>query len=985
MNLDHLVAHGFSPRTVENWKRTRDAELLPLQAYAVTRTGLLHGRSTAIFAPTSSGKTFVAELAAARHVERGGRAIFAVPTRALAEEVGAHLRALYSPLGWRVAVSSAELRNDDAAVARGQFELAVIVYEKLRALLVTQPELAGLVSCLVVDELQILGEPERGPTADVLITKFRTAPEPPQIVAMSAVVDDYERIAQWLGAEPLVWHERPVELREGVLDAETGLFRYREWNTRRETTEPLIEPQGRPIPCADDVHRGAAQLDAATTAALIALVRELAQQRGEQVLVFVPTKALSHEVALRLAHELELPADAPGLAAELAEAEDSRLAGVLAQVAACGVAFHNADLPARLRRAVEHAFDAGALRVLVATSTLAQGVNLGCRNVVSLPAMLEHGAIAERPVMVPISRARLRNQGGRAGRYHRSTDFGRSIVLVAHAADSERIFDQLLRQPAEPLAVRVGPEQLAAACLDFLVSHQRTSATHPLAWPREEDVAAFVAQTYGARVMDAATVRTLVRSALNLLEAGQLIVAREGGFAPTGTGEAAAECGLDIATAAHLRECLARWDAATPPDDLCLLLAAAASPQGARFPVSAGAWEIRSGKYLRLFHEHMRAIGDDVCGLPFQLAGGGASARDHAALKKALCAHEWINGRATLAIEEAFGILAGTIEALVSHLAWLVEALAALAARLDAGDDLRSAALTLAARLRHGVPTDALVLARAFEGTLARSHILALVRAGFASPRDVREATTQILARLLPPRALAAIHQPGSHATHADAGDVGNGAFGASEASADGGAGSRTDASAAQAAPKAEHNAACLPHPLSASAPTLSPSATGSDVLPVSPPTATAPGEETQTHPAAGTEAAVAPHRLELDPLSPGVARVDGVQVFLSVLPWRLLSYLARHPRRVVPYAELDAELWPDAKVEQQQILAHKATIVRRFAQVVGRGAARQMLRTVAGHGLYLDVAEVVVRTSAAPPHAAAALASRHAAGAPLQ
>jgi DNA-binding winged helix-turn-helix (wHTH) protein len=214
---------------------------------------------------------------------------------------------------------------------------------------------------------------------------------------------------------------------------------------------------------------------------------------------------------------------------------------------------------------------------------------------------------------------------------------------------------------------------------------------------------------------------------------------------------------------------------------------------------------------------------------------------------------------------------------------------------------------------------------------------------------------------------------------------VGKGAVGASEASADGGAGSRTDANAAQAAPKAEHNAACLPHPLSASAPTLSPSATGSDVLPVSPPTATAPGEETQTHPAAGTEAAVAPHRLELDPLSPGVARVDGVQVFLSVLPWRLLSYLARHPRRVVPYAELDAELWPDAKVEQQQILAHKATIVRRFSQVVGRGAARQMLRTVAGHGLYLDVAEVAVRTSAAAPHATAAPASRHAAGAPLQ
>lgn len=106
---------------------------------------------------------------------------------------------------------------------------------------------------------------------------------------------------------------------------------------------------------------------------------------------------------------------------------------------------------------------------------------------------------------------------------------------------------------------------------------------------------------------------------------------------------------------------------------------------------------------------------------------------------------------------------------------------------------------------------------------------------------------------------------------------------------------------------------------------------------------------------------------LELEASSPGQVRFMGQSFFLSVLPYRLLLHLARNPRRVVPYGELDEVMWPDAKVEQQQILAHKATVVRRFRGVCGEERANRLLRTIAGHGLYLDLAPEAIRLGGRP------------------
>ncbi len=968
MKLDHLVAHGFSQRTIENWKRFRDPELLPLQAHAVAHTGLLRGESLAVFAPTSSGKTFVGELAALHHVERGGRALFLVPTKALAEEHAAYLSSAYAPLSLNVRISTADRRKDDEALARGHFHLAVVVYEKLRALLTGFPEIAGLVSCVVADELQILGDRERGWAADLLITKLLSLPHPPQMVAMSAVLEDHDRLASWLGASPLVWHERPVELREGVLDLSTGIFRYREWNSRREQSETLTAP----LPAGSFLEwrssRHANAVPPEVVEGLVRLAHELVVKRGEQLLVFVPTKALSREIAAHIARALP-PSDSSLIEEDCFHhlAESSAQNEMLANVLSHGVGFHNADLSTAVRRAMEQAFNCGKLRVIVATSTLAQGVNLGCRNVVSLPLMVVQGDVANRPVAVPLSPSRLRNQGGRAGRYRRACPYGRSIVLARDEAEAERLFQVLLQSPVEPLAASMDLESMAIATLDYLVLRQGWADAHALTAPEATEIENFLSRTFASRMMNRPTISTLAQGALQLLVAEELVEQHADRFTPTGMGEVAATFGLTPTTAAHLRTYLGSFAEHTPKDELPFLLAAATSPQGAAFPLSATPWEIRTGKYLHFYHDYWCEHEADASTLPFQLPGGGASAADHAALKKTFLAHAWISSRPTRSIEEAFGILSGTIESLGQHFAWLVEAMAALAARLGLGDDIREKATVLAERLRLGVPASALALAREFHEILPRTHLIALASEGLDTPAALTEASDEVLIRIVPAPFVRALRMKLDGQAHDEVvnslpEDPGT----REETSSVNGINQEDLAQGTECS--GDKRALMRSHPASARADFVAPAAFPQDIGVASdrpaPRIGRTPEDRTRISGMPSTTEAQEDSLplIELDRRSPGVVRVNGVQMFLSVLPYRLLSYLAHHSGRVVPYEELDAELWPDAKVEQQQILAHKATIVRHLSEIVGPAVARKVLRTVAGHGLYLHAGAVRIR-----------------------
>jgi len=445
LSIEHLRAHGLSAAAVSAWRSGGIEHLLPLQEKVLTEHGFLHGKSLLVCAPTSSGKTFVAEMAAVRQMERNRRVVFLVPTKALAEEKYRSFSTLYGPQGYRVAISTRERPEADKDILTGDYDLLVAVYEKMKAYLVARPEMLVGVALVVADEIQTLGEPGRGAMIDLLLTKIAKAPYGSQLIALSAVVgEDAPRLAAWLGCELIHHRERPVELREGVFDLSRGEFNYRDAGTGRTGTEPLAEPF-----TSDDCFPDAEDVDFRREA-ILSLARNLSEERGEQVLLFVPTRYMSRNWAHHLAGRASLE-PARDVLNEMALYEDTHARDLLREVLGNGIAFHNADLSWDLRDLIERHFNSGDIRVLISTPTLAQGVNLRGRNVLHVPAMIATDRWTGRSTTVPLTRGRFRNQGGRSGRYRHEEGFGRSILVARNPQESARLMRDYVEGHAEPL------------------------------------------------------------------------------------------------------------------------------------------------------------------------------------------------------------------------------------------------------------------------------------------------------------------------------------------------------------------------------------------------------------------------------------------------------------------------------------------------------------------------------------------------------
>ena len=88
MKIRNLKNYGIPPYTVNIWEKYYSRDLLPLQEEAVRNYGILEdeNQNLLVIAPSSSGKTFIGEMAAITQVIHQKKVIYLVPLRCLAEE-----------------------------------------------------------------------------------------------------------------------------------------------------------------------------------------------------------------------------------------------------------------------------------------------------------------------------------------------------------------------------------------------------------------------------------------------------------------------------------------------------------------------------------------------------------------------------------------------------------------------------------------------------------------------------------------------------------------------------------------------------------------------------------------------------------------------------------------------------------------------------------------------------------------------------------
>lgn len=747
MDMMRLVEYGASGRAVARWRETQGERLLPLQARAVTEYDLFRGGNLLVQAPTSSGKTFIGEMAAVDAAMGRGKAVYLVPLKALAEEKFTLFRERYGALGLRVIVSSRDHREHDEAFSKGGFDLAVAVYEKFAQLLTTRPERMNELGVVVADEMDLLADPDRGAEAEVLLTALVASGR--RVIGLSASLGGADRAAEWLGARLLREERRPVELRYGVLH--DGVYKYRTHNDRAEGEERLVETPG-----------------ASTWEALTQNVRALAEA-GESCLVFVKSKYEARRGAELLAGRVRLPA-APAAQEALSALESTRCRDLLRHTLNGGVAFHNTDLTPAERRVVEAAFRSGEARVLVSTGTLAAGMNLPAANVfLSADKWIYHPRF-ELPWRAPIEYGEYENMSGRAGRFGAGRAFGRSVLVASAPFDQEslwRCYVQAARPALEPplagaplddLSLRLVAARVCRSAAELEAFFGRTLAAR-VAWAekRRPEELGFRVENAVRRCMEAGALRAAAGEGRAAADAA---FSRETPLETTPFGRVTAARGISLATADALR----RWVRLSGDRtwlDLDFLLAAGLTAEGRMLHVTLTARE----------YEHADYPGKIKCAAASQEMQADTplnrlrSCRltpffdEVRAVKAALMLDEWLRETPLADIEEALETTAGQVLASAEQAAWLADAAAGLADALAAPQALVDRLDGLSARLARGVGDAALALARGVGAPLDRAALLALGAAGLTTPEAVQAVSDEALGRLLNPAQAAALRK----------------------------------------------------------------------------------------------------------------------------------------------------------------------------------------------------------------------------------
>ncbi|MBI2659567.1 DEAD/DEAH box helicase, partial [Candidatus Woesearchaeota archaeon] len=197
-------------------------KLRPSQEKSVKK-GLLEGRNLLVCTPTASGKTLIAELAALKSILEGkGKAIYIVPLKALASEKYRNFRKKYGNIA-KVALSIGNIDSSDSYLA--EYDLIITTSEKLDSLIRHHSPWVSGIKTIIVDEIHLLNDAERGPTLEILLTILKHLLKNAQVIGLSATIGNAEELAEWLQADLIVDDWRPVKLHKGIyLDGKIEFF-----------------------------------------------------------------------------------------------------------------------------------------------------------------------------------------------------------------------------------------------------------------------------------------------------------------------------------------------------------------------------------------------------------------------------------------------------------------------------------------------------------------------------------------------------------------------------------------------------------------------------------------------------------------------------------------------------------------------------------------------------------------------------------------
>lgn len=428
-------------------------DVLPPQRRTLAEKGLLGSsrRAVVVSLPTSSGKTLIAQFRILQALNQfdheQGWVAYLAPTKTLVNQITRQLRRDFSPLKIAVEQISPALEIDNVEMSLFQEKDSAIAFR----VLVTTPEKLDLMlrqgweekigrplTLVVVDEAHNIQSPHRGLKLELLLSTINKECQLAQFLLLTPFIENAKEIARWLGGVnsndislSLDW--QPNDRVIGVVRPEKGAqvkansFDYElNFESIHTTRKTLTMKELLKFPKVKEIAKTYKQVQSQSMMA--AVTAQFLQKRGPVIVMHSrPDWVWSLAELLKIeTNKAKIISENILLVQNFLKLEfgDSF---PLIELLSYKIGIHHAGLPEEVRALMEWLFEENELNFLVATTTIAQGVNFPITGIV----MASHQYPSERgPTDMPPED--FWNIAGRAGRVGQE-----SLGVVALVADDD--------------------------------------------------------------------------------------------------------------------------------------------------------------------------------------------------------------------------------------------------------------------------------------------------------------------------------------------------------------------------------------------------------------------------------------------------------------------------------------------------------------------------------------------------------------------
>ena len=688
-SIDFLLEQGYT-------------ELYPPQEDAV-KAGIIDGKSVLVSAPTASGKTLTATMAILSHLSKNkSKVIYLTPLRALASEKFEEFKKLEKinqDQKIKVAISTGDFNSNNHDL--DDADIIILTNETMDAMMTFQKSWIYEIGLVVSDEIHLIGDSGRGPTLEMILTRFKTGyvGKKPQIIALSATISNSDELAEWLGCKLVESEWRPVPLSEAV------------YSNHTITNQDRVESEGNLDRKRESRHKKAE----------IGLGLDTIEDQA-QSLIFTMTRASSVATATEAGKFVakQLKKDELEKLIKISktilpkETEDqTKLVTKLADMVKNGVAFHHAGLDQRCRTIIETEFKNGHIKLLTSTPTLAAGVNLPARRVI-ISNVFIFGSNGNAPITI----LEYKQMCGRAGR-PQYDDEGESII-IAKGSPHDYLEHYIDGEPESLESQILGDSSLRIHLLGLIATSSTFSSVS------EKKINDFFSQTFGG--LSDTELENKISERLKDLKEYDMIT-DEDGFKPTKFGQKVFWLRIDPKTASNITSDLEHYVKGSKHTFGSLHMITNLPEFYPHFDIPEKLQEYMEMVYDNFKHEKLYA--------QQELQKNWT--------KSLLILYHWIDGMTYSDMSEKFDAEPGDIFQIrrnTEQLAYIIREIARFWKNQVLVDELD----ILRQRIRHGVPEEYLDLVRIKNVGRVRAKIL--YKYNFRDRIDLKEVSVEKLAAI---------------------------------------------------------------------------------------------------------------------------------------------------------------------------------------------------------------------------------------------